>query len=143
MIERGAIPLTLFYTSDTGFFRASPVSRAAIAKSQGPWVDVVMREITVKAGGNGTIQVKVLGAGDVQAMPLVVNLATSGVACALTTPQVLTIKDGLVEVPVKVTPETYPGTYFMTVAQTWGSDIRGGMPGPCTPLIKLIVTSAK
>ncbi len=143
VIKREAIPLTLFYTSDTGFFRASPVARAAIAKPQGPWLDVVTPEITVKAGGNGTIQVKVLGAGDVQAMPLVVNLATAGVACALTTPQVLPIKDGLVDVPVKVAPETYPGTYFMTVAQTWSSDIRSGMPGPCTPLIKLIVTSAK
>ena len=143
VIEREAIPLTLFYTSDTGYFRASPVARAAVAKSQGPWVDAVTPEITLKPGGNGIIQIKVLGAGDMQSMPLVVNLATNGVACALMTPQALPIKDGLVEVPVKVTPETQPGTYYMTIAQTWRSDIRIGMPGPCTPLIKLIVTPAK
>ncbi len=140
VIEREAIPLTLFYTSDTGYFRASPVARAAVAKSQGPWVAAVTPEITLKAGGSGTIQVKIHGAGDVQSMPIVVNLATNGVACALMTPQALPIKDGLVEVPVKVSPETQPGTYYMTVAQTWRSDIRIGMPGPCTPLIKLIVT---
>ena len=142
-IEREAIPLTLFYTSDTGYFRASPVARAAVAKPQGPWVDAVTPELTLNAGGSGTIQIKVHGAGDVQSMPIVVNLATNGVACALMTPQPLPIKDGLVEVPVKVPPETQPGTYYMTVAQTWRSDIRIGMPGPCTPLIKLIVTPVK
>lgn len=142
-LERTSIPLTLFYSSDTGFFRASPQSRVAVAKAQGPWVEAVAHEITVKAGGSASIPVKVLSAGDVKAMPLVVNLASAGVACALTTPQVLPIKDGMVEVPVKVPAEIYPGTYGITVAQTWGSDIRVGMPGPCTPLIKLIVIPAK
>ena len=80
-------------------------------------------------------------------MPIVVNIATAGVACVLTTPQNLSIKPsedgktGVVEVPIKIAPEIYPGTYGITIAQTWRSDIRIGMPGPCTSLIKLTVTA--
>ncbi len=148
-IEHPSLPLSLFYTSDTGFFRVSPQSRVAVAKSQGPWLEAIAPEITITAGGNATIPVKVLGAGDVKEMPIVVNIATAGVACVLTTPQNLPIKPsedgktGVVEVPIKVPPEIYPGTYGITIAQTWRSDIRIGMPGPCTPLIKLTVVSTK
>lgn len=137
--ERTSIPLTLFYTSDTGFFRASPVSRVAVAKPQGPWLERMTREISLKAGESGTLQVRVLGAGDEKSMPLVVNVAMAGVACTLTSPQVLPIKEGVVEVPIRIPPDIYPGTYGVTVAQTWGGDIRVGMPGPCTPLITLKV----
>ena len=146
-IERTSIPLSLFYTSDTGFFRVSPVSRVAVAKSQGPWLEAITSEITIPAGGAATIPVKVLGAGDVKEMPIVVNIATAGVAGVLTTPQNLPIKlsedgkTGVVEVPIKLAPEIYPGTYGITIAQTWRSDIRIGMPGPCTSLIKLTVTA--
>ncbi|MEK6259521.1 MAG: PPC domain-containing protein [Planctomycetota bacterium] len=148
-LERPSFPLSLFYTSDTGFFRVSPQSRVAVAKSQGPWLEAIAPEITITAGGNATIRVKVLGAGDGKEMPIVVNIATAGVACVLTTPQNLMIKPsedgktGVVEVPIKLAPEIYPGTYGITIAQTWRSDIRIGMPGPCTPLIKLTVVPAK
>ena len=149
VIEHPSLPLSLFYTSDTGFFRVSPQSRVAIAKSQGPWLEAIVLEITIAAGGNATIPVKVLGAGDVKELPIVVNIATAGVACVLTTPQNLPIKPsedgktGVVEVPIKLPPEIHPGTYGITIAQTWRSDIRIGMPGPCTPLIKLTVVAAK
>ncbi|MBI3865213.1 MAG: PPC domain-containing protein [Planctomycetia bacterium] len=142
-LERRSLPLTLYYTSDTGFFRASPLSRVAVAKAQGPWLEAVTKEITIAAGGTGTIAVRVHGDADLKTMPIVVNLATFGVACGLTTPQNLPINNGLVEVPLKVPPEMHPGTYGITVAQTWRSDIRIGMPGPCTPLIKLTVEKAK
>ncbi|MGE3406517.1 MAG: pre-peptidase C-terminal domain-containing protein [Pirellulales bacterium] len=142
-----SIPLTLYYTSDTGFFRASPQSRAAVARPQGPWLDTAVREITLSPGGSGTIAVKVLGGAEGQptptTMPLVANLATAGVACALTTPQVLPINNGMVEVPIKVPAEIHQGTYYFTIAQTWGSDIRGGMPAPCTPLMKLKIVPAR
>ena len=149
VLERPSIPLSLFYTSDTGFFRVSPQSRVAVAKSQGPWLEAITPEITITAEGNATIPAKVLGAGEVKEMPIVVNIATAGVACVLTTPQNLTIKrsedgkTGVVEVPIKLPPELPPGTYGITIAQTWRSDIRIGMPGPCTPLIKLTVVPAK
>lgn len=142
-LERRSIPLNLYYTSDTGFFRASPVSRVAVAKSQGPWLEAVTQEISIAQGGSGTITVKAHGAADLKVMPIVVNLATFGVAAGLTTPQNLPITDGRVDVPLKIPPEIYPGTYGITVAQSWRSDIRIGMPGPCTSLIKLTVLPAK
>ncbi len=142
-VERGSLPLNLYYTSDTGFFRASPLSRVAVAKSQGPWLEAVTQEISIVQGGSGTVTIKVHGANDLKLMPVVVNLATFGVACGLTTPQNLPISDGRVDVPLKLPMELYPGTYGITVAQTWRSDIRIGMPGPCTALIKLTVLPAK
>jgi hypothetical protein len=139
VLEHSSLPLTLFYTSDTGFFRATPVSRVAVAKSQGPWLERVTPELSIPRGGTGKVLVKVHGAGDAKEMPVVVNLATASVACGLTTPRNLPIVDGQVEVPITLDPELPAGVYGITVAQTWRSDIRIGMPGPCTALIKLIV----
>ena len=144
-IEHRSWPLTLFYTSDIGFFRASQQTRAVIAKPQGPWLELAgTTELRLKAGGTGTFPVKVLGAAsDLKAMPLVINLATNGVACGLVTPQNVPIKDGIAEVTVKIPAEMPIGTFSIVAAQTWGSDIRVGMPAPCTPPIKLVVEPAK
>jgi hypothetical protein len=139
-IERVSQPLNLFYTSDTGFFRVSPQSRAAIAKPQGPWLESLTKEINLTPGGSGVIAVKIHNAGDLPNIPLVVNLATAGVACALDPPQKLSIQNGTAQVPLKLPPEMQPGTYSVVVAQSWRSDIRIGMPGPCTPLVKLVVS---
>lgn len=138
-IERRSWPITLFYTSDTGFFRASPAARAAVAKAQGPWLEAITTEITTTPGGKTTIPVRVRGAEGLKEMPLVVNLIAAGVGCGITTPQTLPIVDGRVEVPLTLPPEVPPGEFGIVVAQTWRSDIRVGMPGPCTPLIKLRV----
>lgn len=143
ILERHSQPLSLFFTSDTGFFRASPFSRVAVTKPQGPWLEPVTQQISITQHGTGTLTVKVNGAGDLKQMPIVVNLAGFGVACVLTTPQNLPIIDGQIEVPIKLPEDMFPGIYGITVAQTWRSDIRIGMPGPCTPLIPLTVTPAK
>ncbi|MCE9606000.1 MAG: pre-peptidase C-terminal domain-containing protein [Planctomycetia bacterium] len=142
-IERQSIPLTLFYSSDTGFFRASPTSRAAVAKSPGVWLETAVRELSIAQGESELIAVKVCGAQDLKTMPIVVNLASAGVACGLSTPQNIPVVKGMVEVPLKIAREMHPGTYGITIAQTWRSDIRIGMPGPCTPLIRLTVLPAK
>lgn len=143
-VEHASQPLNLFFTSDTGFFRASPLSRVAVAKSQGPWLEAITKELEIPRGGAGKIVVKVHGApAELKEMPIVVNLATAGVACGLTTPRNLPILNGQVEVPLSLGAELPPGVYGITVAQTWRSDIRIGMPGPCTELIKLSVVPAK
>ncbi len=144
-IEHQSWPLTLFFTSDIGFFRASQQTRAAVAKSQGPWLELAgVTEITLNPGGTATLPIKVLGAAaDLKAMPLVINLATNGVACGLVTPQNAPIKDGIAEVTIKIPAEMSIGTFHIVAAQTWGSDIRVGMPGPCTPPIKMVVEPAK
>lgn len=145
VIEHRSWPLTLFYTSDIGFFRASQQTRAAIAKPQGPWLELAnVTEIKVKPSGTATLPVKILGAAaDLKAMPIVINLATNGVAAGLVTPQNVPIKDGLAQVPLKIPAEMPIGTFHIVAAQTWSSDIRVGMPGPCTPPVKLVVEPAK
>ena len=142
-IERVSYPLSLFYTSDTGFFRVTPVSRAAVAKARGPWLESMVDEVTITQGEDTTIPVRIHGAKpDLKEMPLVVNLGYS-IKCNHGPPVTLPIKDGVCQVPLVQTSELPIGELFITVAQTWRSDIRIGMPGPCTRIIKLNVQPKK
>lgn len=137
--ERASLPLNLYYTSDTGFFRASPRSRVALAKRQGPTLETITTEVEGTPGGTITLQARIRDAGDLKQFPIVVNLATNGVACALNAPAVLPIENGVVTAKMTLPPEMPIGKFGIVVAQTWGSDIRVGMPGPCTELIQLTV----
>jgi hypothetical protein len=142
VIERMIQPLTLYYTSDVGLFRMTPVARAAVAKAQ-RCGSTDVKEISVELKGKFEIP-NVHNAGDLKSIDLTAQMATSGVACALSPPQAVAIDGGKAILPVTL-PEsiTYPGPYGITVALRWGSDIRGGMPGPCTQLIRLNVLPAK
>jgi hypothetical protein len=135
--ERIARPLTWYYTSDIGFFRMTPLARAAVARPQGPWLSTTVSELSAAPGEKVQVPVQVHGAGEAATLGLVVNMATAGVACAYNPPAPVAIQNGTAVVTLTVTPETPPGEFYFTVARTWGSDIRVGMPGPCTPLIKL------
>lgn len=137
-IVRRALPLTLFYTSDTGFFRVTPQPYAAVAMPQGPWLEAITSEIEVVHGGSTKIPVRVCGEA-VSEMAVNVNLANSGVACGVGPPQTLPVRNGQIEVPLKLNEQTPPGTFGIVVAGSWRSDIRAGMPGPCTSLIQLHV----
>ena len=143
-IERMIQPLTLYYSSDVGLFRMTPVARAAVAKAQTPWLSTDVKEISVPLKGKFDIPVTIHNAGDLKTIELTAQMATSGVACALSPPQAVAIDGGKAVLPVTL-PEniTYPGAYGITVALRWGSDIRGGMPGPCTQLIRMNVLPAK
>jgi hypothetical protein len=138
-LERVARPLTWYYTSDIGFFRMTPVARAVVARPQGPWLSTTVSEVAAAPGEKIQIPVQVHDAGEATSVGLVVNLATAGVACAYNAPASAPIQNGTATVLLSVTPETPPGEFYFTVARTWGSDIRVGMPGPSTPLIKLNV----
>ncbi len=136
-IERVARPMTLYYTSDIGFFRLTPVSRAVVARPQGPWLSHELTGLTAKAGGSVDIPVRVHGGEGETELSLVVNLATSGVACSLNPPVTVPVREGVAIVPLKVPTELPVGEFGIIVARTWRSDIRIGMPGPCTSLIPL------
>jgi hypothetical protein len=138
-IERVARPLTWYYTSDIGFFRMTPVARAVVARPQGPWLSTDCLEVTARPGEKVEIPVRIHDAGDATTIGLVVNMATAGVACAYNPPSPAPIQNGVALVPLTVTADTPPGEFYVTVARTWGSDIRVGMPGPSTPLIRLVV----
>ncbi len=85
------------------------------------------------------IPVLVTGVADGMPINLSVNYASTGVACGHETPQVLTVKDGKVLLPFTVSDQLPSGTYNICVCLAWRSDIRVGMPGPCTPLFPLKV----
>ena len=138
-LERIARPLTWYYSSDIGFFRTSSQARVAVARPQGPWLTTAVTELTAAPGEKVEIPVEVHNAGQDASIGLVVNLATAGVACGYNPPASIPIRNGIATVTLTVTPETPPGEFYLTVARTWASDIRNGMPGPCTPLIKLNV----
>ena len=140
---RPSIPLNLFYSSDTGFFRASPLSRVVVAKPQGPWLEAITRECTLAPGGTTSLEVRVHEAGELREMPVVVSLVTNGVASGLTTPQNIPIQNGIISVPIKLPTDMPIGSFGITVAQSWRNDIRVGMPGPCTALLPLNVVPAK
>jgi len=42
-------------------------------------------------------------------------------------------------IPVDVPASVKPGIYGITVADAWSSETRKGIPGPCTPLIRLVI----
>jgi len=138
-IEHIAQPLTLYYTSDIGLFRMTPVARAAVAKAQTPWLGTDVQEITVESKGKFEIPVVVHNAANVKSLDLTVQLATSGVACALSPPQGIEIREGRAVVAVTLPDHLPRGRYGIVVSLRWGSDIRVGMPGPCTSLILLNV----
>ncbi|MDA0834535.1 MAG: pre-peptidase C-terminal domain-containing protein [Planctomycetota bacterium] len=139
-IERIARPTTLYYTSDIGLFRLTPMAHAVVADPQGPWFSTSPDEVTAQVGTTIEIPVAVENLGSEDSLNVVVNLASQGVACSLCPPQMLPVKDGIVTVPVKLPDELPVGVFGITIARTWRSDIRTGMPGPCTRLIPLRVT---
>jgi hypothetical protein len=133
--------MTLYYTSDTGFFRATPVSRAVVAKPQGPWLSAATQEVSAKVGGSVAIPVGVHGAGDDSSIALVANIGMVNVGCGLNAPATVPIDNGRAMLTVNLSAELLPvGEYQFVVARSWRSDIRVGMPGPCTPPIRLRVT---
>lgn len=138
-LERVSWPLNLFYTTDIGFFRISPQSRVAVAKPQGPWLEAITTEISGKPGETVRAQVRVHNAEKLKEMPIVVSMATGGVACAFVAPKNTPIIDGKCDVAVLIPNEMPVGTFYCTIAQTWRSDVRTGVPGPCTALLKLTV----
>jgi len=142
-LRRLAQPLTLFYSSDTGFFRATPVSRAAVTKPHGVKLKLAGESLEATVGKKTEIPVVVTGVADGSPISLSVNYASTGVACGHETPQTVTVKDGKALLPFTVTDQLPPGTYHICVCLAWRSDIRIGMPGPCTPLFPLKVLPAK
>ncbi|MCC7424662.1 MAG: pre-peptidase C-terminal domain-containing protein [Planctomycetaceae bacterium] len=138
-LEHVSWPLNLFYTTDIGFFRISPQSRVAVARPQGPWLEAITTEITGKPGETVRAQVRVHNAENLKEMPIVVSMATVGVACGFVAPKNTPIIDGKCDVAVLIPNEMPVGTFYCTIAQTWRSDVRTGVPGPCTPLLKLTV----
>jgi len=136
-VERFAQPITLYYSSDTGFFRVSPQARAAVTLPHGPRLEALANELTLTQGEYGKLSVRLHGYNEPMQTTLV-NLSTNGVSSTLGTPEALSVNNGVVEVKVS-TENLHPGTHCIVVSGRWGADIRGGMPGPCSQIVRLHV----
>jgi hypothetical protein len=73
---------------------------------------------------------------------VVVNSPTPSAGCGLRAPITLTADQSEITIPLQVS-EWKAGDYGITIARSWASDLRGGRPGPCTPLIRLRVLPVK
>jgi hypothetical protein len=150
VLERVAQPLTLYYTSDVGFFRSTPVARAVVTRPQAPWLTSPVKSLSATTAGTVTIPLEIHDPAPAGAdaprpdkfdrIDLTADLAASGVATALAIPQTVPIKDGKAALQFQLGDQIRPGRYGITVSLRWRSDIRIGMPGPCTPLLMLDVT---
>ena len=138
-VQRVAQPITLFYSSDIGFFRVTPQARVAVARPQGPRFEPMVMEMTVEKGATGSLPVRVHGSTDTT-LTVVANVASDGVKSNIGSPQALPVKDGVITVAVP-TESLQPGTHSLVVSGRWGGDIRIGMPGPSTPVVQLHVTA--
>ncbi len=139
MIERTAIPLSLFYTSDTGFFRASSISRVAVARPQGPTLAAEAMEVTMTLGDTAKIPVRVINPGEAKEISVNANVCSNGVASSWGSPVSLPIVEGKIVFPLQVAEGASAGQFALVIARSWGADIRVGMPGPSTQTIKLTV----
>lgn len=138
-IVRTAQPLTAYIPNDRQFCRVSPKLRAVVAHDIGVRLVAAAPEINVLQGRNAEAVIQVSPAVN-EPLPVSVNLAGQSFKCNVGVQQKLPVIDGAVRVPI-VCDQLPPGRYAMIVALAWGSELRVGMPGPCTPVFFLNVTS--
>lgn len=117
----------------------TPQARAAVAQPQTPRLSTPLTRLTAEPGGSIDIPVQVYDAGQLESIELTADVASSGVATAIGVPQAVAIKEGQAMMHVKLPEHMTAGHYDMVVSLRWRSDIRIGMPGPCTRLIHLAV----
>ena len=141
-IERSSQALTLYMYSDPHKYRISPITRAVIAPPNGPWVTTQTTELKAAPGDELTIPVQYHDPADKpESGQIIVNIGRSHHIANFGSPA--TVKAGTKEfaMPLKIPANMKPGAYGLVVARQWGSNYRGGLPGPCTPVIRLEVSA--
>lgn len=140
-IEHPAQTLSLLGNiGDRMHLRFTRQAWAAVGTELGCRLETTTTEISGRAGETVQIPVKIHRVANFQAeMGLTVDTDTSGVACPMQPPVALTANQSEFLLPVRIRPEYTPGDYGMVISRSWSSDLRGGRPGPCTPLIMLHV----
>lgn len=134
--------LTLHMWQEPNHFRLSPISRAAVAPTRMLQIHTETKELSAKAGEKISIPIRVKSEDGQSAgsLRVSVNRGKAHFQCAVG-PQVPLSGSGPdFVIPVTIPANLKPGNYGLTVADAWSSETRKGIPGPCTPLIKLVVT---
>jgi hypothetical protein len=143
VIEREALYLTLYGNAhnDRMFLRASHGARAVVAGHMDAWPIVDVKELTVTHGETVQIPVRFVRKPDAKRanIGVVINGPTVAAGCGLGPPVTLPADQDSLMMPLTISPEMPIGTRGIVIARSWSSDIRGGRPGPCTPIITLHV----
>lgn len=145
VIEHEAEYMTLYGNghNDRMHVRASPLARAVVAEPLDTWLETSVTEISVVEGQTANIPVTIHRRPNAPtSLGVVVNGPTPSAGVGMRPPITLTPDQSKITVPLPIT-EWKAGDYGITVARSWSSDIRGGRPGPCTPLIRLRILPAK
>lgn len=141
-IEHVAQPLSLLGNShnDRMHLRFSRASRAVVAGPLDSHLETAVRELTVEQGTQVQIPVKLIRRPETKSQ---ISITAEGQTVAASTawqaPFALAADQNEIMLPFKVNADRPPGTYSIVVSRSWASDLRGGRPGPCTPLITLHV----
>jgi hypothetical protein len=117
--------------------RASPAARAVVAAPLDCRLRTTVREITARRGETIQIPVKIERSKAGTPLGLVVNGPTVAVGCGMAPPTNVSGDKDEFLVPLTINREAALGRRGIVVARSWGSDLRSGRPGPCTPLIDL------
>ncbi len=142
VIEHQAQALSLLGNShnDRMHLRYSPESYAVVAPSMGMRLDSGVTELTVTQGETVSIPVTIHFDGPApSSLSLNVDGQTVAASCAWRSPFPVVEGSSEVQLPLEVSKERPPGRYRIVISRAWSSDLRGGRPGPCTPLIELNV----
>lgn len=145
VIEREAQYMTLYGNAhnDRMHVRASPQARAVIAEPLDTSLETMITEISVVEGQTVNIPAKIHRRSTAPAtLGVVINGPTAAASVAWRAPLTLIPDQSEITVPLTVN-DWKAGDYDIVVARSWSSDIRGGRPGPCTPLIRLHILPAK
>ncbi|MBN8627688.1 MAG: PPC domain-containing protein [Planctomycetes bacterium] len=139
MVEKVVQPMTTYMGTDKQFCRISPKMRVAVGQDLGVRLSTDLEKLVVVQGQNAEIPITVSPA-DFTEFRASVNLAGTGFRCSLGVVESLPLKNGVVRVPVTCN-SLPPGIYPIVVSLNWGNETRRGMPGPCTKVVHLHVTS--
>jgi hypothetical protein len=139
MVEKVVQPMTTYMGTDKQFCRISPKMRVAVGQDLGVRLSTDLEKLVVVQGQNAELPVTVSPA-DFAEFRASVNLAGVGFRCTLGVVESRPVKEGVVRVPVTCNALP-PGIYPIVVSLNWGNETRRGMPGPCTKVVHLHVTS--
>ena len=123
------------------FLRNSPGARAVVAGHMDAWPTVDIKELTVTHGETVMIPVRMnRKPGEKRTnIGVTINGPTVAASVGIGPPLTMNADQDTIMIPLTISPEMFIGTRGIVIARSWSSDIRGGRPGPCTPLIVLHV----
>jgi len=119
-------------------------SRAVVAQRFEPWFEAGATRVEATRGQKVVkVPVVVRGVEPRERIPVSVDHVSSRTRSAFMAPAEIEVgADGESLVPVNIEGKK-PGRYDIVVSTRWVSEIRKGMPGPCTPLVQLDIRPEK